>query len=333
MKPTGLSASIARASSWSSAAKPRGLSRSEAILARNLLQDRPTDTVMPMSRSTSRAKRASTFAGIMPCTPLGAGEIEKRLVDRQRLDQRRQRLHGVAHLAADADVFRHVRPDHDRGMRAQRQRLEHRHRRAHAIGARDVAGGRHHAALAAADDHGLVGDARGCRASRRWRRTRRNRYGPASATAGRGGGPGEASRIRRIAAPLISRSPRQSRQKQRADRDGAGAAALTARRAPSAGRPAPGGRRQYGRVRVARRSAKAFTVASSRSTKSSTPARNCGSAAAVRRVSGPMPGFGQEQAQPLGIASNKGQRLNCNDFSHFAGVVNRLFQQRCLPFR
>ena len=68
MNPTGLSASIARASSWSSAAKPRGLSRSEAILARNLLQDRPTETVMPMSRSTSRAKRASTFAGIMPWT-------------------------------------------------------------------------------------------------------------------------------------------------------------------------------------------------------------------------------------------------------------------------
>ena len=63
-KADGLSASIARASSWSSAAKPRGLSRSEAIFAKNLLQDRPTDTVMPMSRSTSRAKRASTFAWI-----------------------------------------------------------------------------------------------------------------------------------------------------------------------------------------------------------------------------------------------------------------------------
>ena len=45
--------------------------------------------------------------------PCGAGEIEKRLVDRQRLDQRRQRLHRVAHLAADPDIFRHVGPDHD----------------------------------------------------------------------------------------------------------------------------------------------------------------------------------------------------------------------------
>ena len=43
--------------------------------------------------------------------------------------------------------------------------------------------------------------------------------------------------------------------------------------------------------------------------------------------------FGQKQAQPLGIGGNEGQRLNCNDFSHFAGVVNRLFQQAGLPFR
>src|SRR3569623_47163 len=67
MKPTGFSAISVRASSWSSTAKPRGLSRSDAILARNLFADRPTDTVMPMSRSICAAKRASTFAGIMPC--------------------------------------------------------------------------------------------------------------------------------------------------------------------------------------------------------------------------------------------------------------------------
>jgi len=90
---------------------------------------------------------------------LGPGQIQKRLVDRQRLDQRRQRLHGMAHLAADPDIFRHVGPDHDR-LRAQRQRLEHRHRRAHAEGAGDVARRRNHAALAAADDDGLVGDLR-----------------------------------------------------------------------------------------------------------------------------------------------------------------------------
>jgi hypothetical protein len=88
---------------------------------------------------------------------LGAGKIQKCLVDRQGLDQRRQSLHGVANLAADPNIFRHVRPDHDRG-RAQRQRLEHRHRRAHAKSPRDVAGRRDHAALAAANDYRLVGD-------------------------------------------------------------------------------------------------------------------------------------------------------------------------------
>ena len=37
-------------------------------MERNLLLDRPTETVIPISRSTSRAKRASTLAGIMPWT-------------------------------------------------------------------------------------------------------------------------------------------------------------------------------------------------------------------------------------------------------------------------
>jgi len=65
----------------------------------------------------------------------------------------------MAHLAADPDVFGHVGPDHD-GVGAQRQRLEHRHRRAHAKGAGDVAGRRYHAALAAADDDRSVCDLR-----------------------------------------------------------------------------------------------------------------------------------------------------------------------------
>jgi hypothetical protein len=90
---------------------------------------------------------------------LGAGEVEERLVDRERFDQRRQRLHGVTHLAADPDIFRHVGPDHGGGG-TKLQRLEHRHCRAHAVGARDVARRRHHASLAAADDDGPVGEIR-----------------------------------------------------------------------------------------------------------------------------------------------------------------------------
>ena len=89
----------------------------------------------------------------------GAGEVEERLVDRERLDQRRQRLHHRPHLAADADVFLHVRRDHD-GVGAGLERLEHRHRRTHAADAGDVAGGGDDAALAAADDDRLVGQLR-----------------------------------------------------------------------------------------------------------------------------------------------------------------------------
>ena len=67
-------------------------------------------------------------------------------------------------------------------------------------------------------------------------------------------------------------------------------------------------------------------------TKSSTLARKSrvggGGAQGLRANSA----FGQEQAQPLGIAGDEGKRLNRNDFSYFPGVVNRLFQLIRLPF-
>ncbi len=86
---------------------------------------------------------------------LGAAEVEKSFVDRQRFDQRGQRLHGMTDLAANADILCHVRRDHGGGG-AQRQRLEHRHRGANAVGSGDVARGRYHAAFAATDDDGLI---------------------------------------------------------------------------------------------------------------------------------------------------------------------------------
>ncbi len=58
---------------------------------------------------------------------------------------------------ADGDIFLHVGPDHHR-VGAGFQRLEHRHGRAHAERAGDVAGGGDDAALAAADDDRLVGE-------------------------------------------------------------------------------------------------------------------------------------------------------------------------------
>ena len=84
-----------------------------------------------------------------------AAEVEERLVDGDRFDQRRQRLHHRADLPPDAGVFLHVRLDDD-GVGAGFQRLEHRHRRTDAVDAGDVAGRRAHAALAAADDDRLV---------------------------------------------------------------------------------------------------------------------------------------------------------------------------------
>lgn len=105
-----------------------------------------------------KSNPATHFIPVVMVTALDS-PAEKCLVDGERLDQRGERLHRAAHLAADAHILGHVRPDHDCG-RAERQRLEHRHCRTHAIGARDVAGGRDHAAFAAADDHGLVGKLR-----------------------------------------------------------------------------------------------------------------------------------------------------------------------------
>src|SRR5262249_5943624 len=76
-------------------------------------------------------------------------------VDRWRLDQRRESKHGLAHLAADLDIFCHVR-FYDDGIRATALGLEHWHRRANAEGAGHIAGGCNHAALAATDNHRFV---------------------------------------------------------------------------------------------------------------------------------------------------------------------------------
>ncbi len=100
-----------------------------------------------------RARRAR------PVQPLGAREIEEGLVDRERLDQRRGLQHQRPNLAADAGVFCHVGADHHR-VGAGLEGLEHRHRRTHAIGPRDVAGGRDHAPFRPSDDHRLFGQGR-----------------------------------------------------------------------------------------------------------------------------------------------------------------------------
>ena len=85
----------------------------------------------------------------------GAAEVEKGFVDRQWLYQRRQRLHGGAHLATDPHILRHV--GRNRGREgAKRKGFEHRHCRMHAIRPGSIAGGQNHAAPTTAYDYGFV---------------------------------------------------------------------------------------------------------------------------------------------------------------------------------
>ena len=91
--------------------------------------------------------------------PRRARQVEKRFVDGQRLDQRRELLHQRAHLAAGFGILRHVRLYHN-CIGTGRESLEHRHGGLHAADARHVTGRGHDAARAASDDDRLVGQFR-----------------------------------------------------------------------------------------------------------------------------------------------------------------------------
>ena len=156
---TGSGASKAAASLAPITAKPRGLSRPAAILASSRFGARPIETVTPTSASTSRAKRASTTAGGAPCS----ASVPARSSTASSIDSGCTSGVSLRHQRADLprhrDVFREVGADHHR-VGARLQRLEHRHGAAHAVDARDIAGGGDHAAHAAADDHRLRGELR-----------------------------------------------------------------------------------------------------------------------------------------------------------------------------
>ncbi len=64
ISPTGWSRRKSTASALPMTEKPRGLFWSDAILARNLLKERPIETVMPISRSMRSARPASDCAGV-----------------------------------------------------------------------------------------------------------------------------------------------------------------------------------------------------------------------------------------------------------------------------
>ena len=132
--------------------KPRGLSRPAAILASSRFGASPIETVTPTSLLDLAGEPRQHQRRRPAVQRRGAGQVEHRLVDRQRLHERRQPPHQRPDLPRHRDVFGEIRADHHR-VRAGFQRLEHRHGAAHAVDPRDIAGRRHHPAHAAADDH------------------------------------------------------------------------------------------------------------------------------------------------------------------------------------
>ncbi len=168
-------------------------------------------------------------------------------------------------------------------MRAQPPRLEHRHRRMHAEGARDIAGGRDDAAGRAADDQRLVGK-RGVVAL-----LDRGVEGVAIDM-----GDGERVDFRvpdeaRRAAGLAARAGPQSRRGNRGRSPRSCDAPVMACRAPSAGLPAASRHCRISAGRLPVSSAKTTSSVSLLARWSSTPARNSGSLAAARMSAGPMP--------------------------------------------
>ena len=83
-------------------------------------------------------------------------DLQERLVDRQPFDERRGVVEDLEHRLARRAVGLHARRDDDR-LRAQPERLDVAHRRAHPERLGLVAGGQHHAAP---HDHGAAPQAR-----------------------------------------------------------------------------------------------------------------------------------------------------------------------------
>ena len=190
---TGSGCRKARVSAGSTTATPEpdgarwatalGLAASEASLATNLVPATPTEQVRPSSAST-RSRMWAAICGAGPSRRTRAGDVEERLVERERLDQRgdvaEDRHDPGAHLGVAA-----VAPGEEDRLGAQPAGLHRRHGRVHAEGPGLVGRGGHHAPVAgAADDDRAGRAARGGRAARPTRRTRPCRRAGSSPSSG-----------------------------------------------------------------------------------------------------------------------------------------------------
>ena len=132
--------------------------------------------------------------------PLGAGKIEIGFVQRQRFDHAASVRASWRGLACDCfGIFRQVGLDDDR-VRAKLQRLEHRHRRSHAIGcARHSSRSKPRRACRRRRSPACRA-VRDCRVSRWPHKTRRNPYARWTSVSS-----SSCARMRRLAARLAAR--------------------------------------------------------------------------------------------------------------------------------
>jgi hypothetical protein len=134
---------------------PSGLARLDATLATVLARrdaDRAGEPGLGLHALADRPRDLGRGA----VQAAGARHVEEGLVDRQRLDQRRDLLEDAHDLLGVLRVARVVAPEHHR-VGAPLQSDRHRHGRVHAEPARLVARRRDHAAASgAADEHGLA---------------------------------------------------------------------------------------------------------------------------------------------------------------------------------
>ena len=148
--PTFIGRSRSRSVPGGTTTRPSGLSRSLAILATSLEVATPTEPQRPPVTSRTSSLSCSATA-VTPATltvvQAGRGEVDERLVERERLDQGRELAQQRHHRDAAGPVG--VEPaGEERRVRAAGARLGGGHRRAHPEGAGLVGRGGDDAAAA-----------------------------------------------------------------------------------------------------------------------------------------------------------------------------------------